>query len=231
MTPKRSSRVTAAEFMEELQKDPSYQARVEEAEQRQQFKWEDYRRAAAPVLEDLERAGIQVERIAELRQRRADYRAALPILLNWLPKVAEASVKEDIIRTLSLPWARPDAADSLIAEFRRTAVPDGGIGWVIGNALEVVADDSVFEDIVEIATDQSYGRSREMVVAALGNMKNPRAGEILIDLLDDGEVAGYAVMGLGKLKAKKAKPKIEPFLKHPQDWVRKEAKKALAKIG
>lgn len=69
-----------------------------------------------------------------------------------------------------------------------------------------------------------------MVVAALGNMKNPKAKEILIELLDEDEVAGYAVMGLGKLKAKDAKVKIEPFLKHPQEWVRKEARKALAKI-
>jgi hypothetical protein len=158
-----------------------------------------------------------------------DYPAAVPILLRWLPKVTERSVKEDIIRTLSVPWARPAAIQPLIAEFRGTT-PDDGIGWVIGNALEVVADDSVFDDIVELANDRSYGRSREMVVAALGNMKSAKAREILIDLLDDDEVAGYAVMGLGKLRATEARPKVERFLKHSEDWVRKEAKKALAKM-
>lgn len=231
MTSKRSGAMTAAEFMEQLKKDPSYQARHQEAEERRQFRLEDYQRAAAPVISDLERVGIRLERIAELRQRRADYPAAVPVLVRWLPEIDEPSVKEDIIRTLSVPWAAPEATRTLLEEFHSRATREDRLGWVIGNALEVIADDSVFEEVVAIATDKHYGRSREMVVAALGNMKNPKAKEILIELLDDEEVAGYAVMGLGKLKAKEAKDKIEPFLKHPQEWVRKEAKKALAKIG
>jgi len=35
---------------------------------------------------------------------------------------------------------------------------------------------------------------------------------------------------LGKLKAEKARPYIERFLDHPKAWVRREAKKALAKL-
>lgn len=49
-------------------------------------------------------------------------------------------------------------------------------------------------------------------------------------LLDDEEVAAYAVMVLGKLKAPEARAGIEGFLDHPEAWVRKEAKKALAKL-
>lgn len=222
--------MTAAEFREQLEKDPAYQARQQEAEERRQFRSEDYQRAAAPVLADLKGDGVRLQRIAELRQRRDDYAAAVPVLLRWLPMVKEASVKEDIIRTLSVPWAAPDAIRPLLEEFRKTATLEDRIGWAIGNALEVIADDSVFDEVVTIATDGSYGRSREMIVAALGNMKDPKAKEILIELLDDDEVAGYAIMGLGKLKAKDARGKIEPFLKYPQEWVRKEAKKALDKI-
>lgn len=230
MTPKRSRRVTAAEFIRELEKDPSYQARVEEAEQRQQFRQEDYGRAAAPVVDELRNVGVEVDRISELRQRRADYPRAVPVLLRWLSQVTESSVKEDIIRTLSVPWAGPDVAAPLIREFHHVASSNSPIAWVIGSALEVVANDAVVDDLIDIATDQSYGRSREMVVAALGNMKDPRAKEILIDLLEDEEVTGYAVMGLGKLKAEEARERIESLLKHPQEWVRKEARKALAKI-
>jgi hypothetical protein len=53
---------------------------------------------------------------------------------------------------------------------------------------------------------------------------------IQLGLLGDEEVAGYALMGLGKLKAPEARPAIEPFVGHPTTWVRKEAKKALSRI-
>jgi len=69
-----------------------------------------------------------------------------------------------------------------------------------------------------------------MLALSLGNMKNQRAEDVLIDLLDDDEVAGHAIIALGKLKSKKAYPAIKRFLIHPKSWVRNEAKKALAKI-
>jgi HEAT repeat protein len=53
---------------------------------------------------------------------------------------------------------------------------------------------------------------------------------VLIDLLDDDEVVGHAIIALGKLKSKKAYPAIERFATHPKAWIRKEAKKALARI-
>jgi HEAT repeat protein len=61
-------------------------------------------------------------------------------------------------------------------------------------------------------------------------MKNRRAEDVLIDLLDDDEVAGHAIIALRKLKSKKAYPAIKRFLTHPKAWVRNEAKKALAKV-
>jgi hypothetical protein len=43
-------------------------------------------------------------------------------------------------------------------------------------------------------------------------------------------MAGHAIIGLRKLKAKGAKSRIEPFLEHDQGWVRKEAKKAVTAL-
>jgi HEAT repeat protein len=119
----------------------------------------------------------------------------------------------------------------LLGEFK-AAPPseEEGLGWAVASALETVADDSVFDEIAALATDRRYGKSRRMLALSLGNMTDPRAVDVLLDLLNDEEVAAHAVMGLGKLKAKKAAPKIEPFLEHPRPWVRREAKKALARI-
>ena len=55
-----------------------------------------------------------------------------------------------------------------------------------------------------------------MVVVALGNMSNPRAVDVLLNLLNDDEVAGYAIIALGKLKEEEFKKSIEPFLDHPK---------------
>jgi HEAT repeat protein len=102
--------------------------------------------------------------------------------------------------------------------------------WAIGNALCIVADDSVFQDVVALARDERHGQAREMVVEALANRRYPQAVDVLCELLADEEVAGHALVALGKLKAACARPQIEPFLNHSEGWVRKEAKRALAKI-
>lgn len=64
----------------------------------------------------------------------------------------------------------------------------------------------------------------------LDKLKDPRAANVLMNLLADEEVVGYAVMALGKLRVKAARSRIEPLLNHPKPWGRKEAKKALAHI-
>lgn len=224
MTKKRRG-ITAGDLL----RDPAFRAKQAAAEKRIADNVKNYDRHAAPLIQDLRDAGFVVEAVGDLRKG-APYPAAVPILIEWLPKIEDRYVKEDVIRTLSVPWARPDAVAPILREFKRLPDEPLGVKWAAGNALEVIADDSVFEEIVDIATDPGYGKAREMVVAALGNMTDPRAVEILMDLLDNEAVAPFAVMGLGKLKAAAAREKIEPFLGHPEATVRREAKRALAKI-
>jgi HEAT repeat protein len=69
-----------------------------------------------------------------------------------------------------------------------------------------------------------------MLALALGNCHDPRAVDVLIALLADEQVVGHAVMALGKLKSKAARSRIQELLKHPTDWIRAEATKALAGI-
>lgn len=191
---------------------------------------EEYREAAAPLLAELAAAGFDVASVTALRRQGAEWRGAIPILLAWLPRVGNADVKEDIVRALSVPFAKPAAAPALVAEFRRADPAQEALRWAIGNALEVVADDSVLDDVVEIVRDRRNGTSREMFAVALGNMRGPRVVDVLIGLLDDPEVAGHAIMGLGKLGARPARGEVERFLDHPKSWIRKAARKAIGKI-
>lgn len=222
--------MTAAELMERLQSDPAHAARSRRREQQRQAAAAGTRAAAAPLIAELRAAGHDVERVSELHERRLDYRDALPVLIRWLPAISDRRLKEAVVRALTVPWARPVAAPVLIREFRDADDATGSYRWAVGNALSVVADDSVLPDIVALATDRRYGKAREMVVLALGNMSDPRAVDALVDLLPDEEVAGHAVMALGKLRAPSARAALEPFLDHPKDWVRQEARKALASL-
>ena len=186
--------------------------------------------ASKPVLDDLSQAGLDVDWIEDLYNKRLDYKKAIPILLRWLTRVENPAVKEAIVRALSVPWARRTEAPVLLVEEFRRSKSDFGLSWAIGNALSVVADDIVLNDIVSLIRDKTYGKAREMLVVALGNMKSPDVKHTLIELLDDEDLAGYAIMALGKLKCKEARSDIERFRTHPKRWVRKEAKKALVRI-
>lgn len=216
--------------MGELERDPEFLARQRQQEEDRRRSVESYRTAARDVLADLAATGFKVEAIGDLRRHGTPYREAIPVLMRWLPRMQEAAVKEDIVRTLSVPWAA-DAAPLLIAEFERAEDATGtGLRWAIGNALEVLANDDIADDLIRLATERRYGRAREMLVVGLGKLKDPRVTDVLLKLLADDEVVGHAVIALGKLRAKTARSHIEPLLSHPKPWVRKEAKKALASI-
>ena len=223
--------ITAGELLDRLERDPLYIARMEEWEEQKERNRREYQEAAAPMLWELAEAGFPVDSLDVFINTAIDYKRVVPILMHWLSRMDDRWVKESIVRSLTTRWARPAAAPLLIDEYRRTQ--DEHLKWAIGNALSVVADDSAFDDLVELVRDKSHGRAREMLAVAIANMKNPSAVDVLIELLDDEEIAGHALSAIRKLgkRAIKARPHIDRFLSHPKAWVRKEAQRAIAKMG
>lgn len=177
-------------------------------------------------------ANLHINSVFDLVNSKARYQDAIPALIKCLGMVSDNWIKEGIVRALTVKEARGKADKALVSEFRSLPTEQEYfcLKWAIGNALSVVATDAVFDELVELVRDKRHGRAREMLAVAIGNMKNPAAADVLIELLGDEEVAGHAIMALGKLKAEKARPYIERFLDHPKAWVRREAKKALAKL-
>ncbi|MEN6570899.1 MAG: HEAT repeat domain-containing protein [Anaerolineaceae bacterium] len=200
-------------------------------EERRQGSIRANKRDAAPVLAELTEAGYMIDAVEYLYINKLNYKSAIPILLKWLPLIDNLAVKEAIVRALTVPWAKPIAAPALLAEYHKLEnESDIGIKWAIANALEVVADDNSYDQIVNFVQDPRNGSSRQMLTLALGNMKNPHAQNVLLALLDDDQVAGHAIIALGKLRSIKAYDAIEKFTNHPRTWVRKEAKRALTRI-
>ncbi|MCP3880624.1 MAG: HEAT repeat domain-containing protein [Sulfitobacter sp.] len=70
-----------------------------------------------------------------------------------------------------------------------------------------------------------------MLMPALARADKARAADVLIGMLDDDDLIGHVIGALGQVGARDARSAIEQFLDHPKPWVRKEAKKVLAKLG
>jgi len=227
--------VTAGELLESLKKDSTYrrmQAQVREVMRRKE---RTGRAEEAPLVGELRRAGVRVRTIWDLVNTTSPYPSAIPVLISHLARPYSIDTKEGIIRALTVKEARGIAAKPLMASFR--AAPskterEKSVKWAIGNALSVVADDSVFKEISALVRDKSHGIARSMLALAFCNMQKHRnqAIQLLLDLLDDKDVRVQAMIALGNLRVKSAQIKIEAFLCDQDSWVRQQAKRALAKI-
>lgn len=189
------------------------------------------------LLRELANVGEPVQSLSDLVNTRRAYPAAVPVLLRWLDTLdardlTKPSREVDMaVRALTVPAARGKAARKLIELFKVVGDPSGtGTRWSIGNALGIVAEEAVSDDLIALAKEQSYGPARQMVVLGLGRFATERVELALIGLLEDDEVAGYAAMALGRIRSQRAVPTISRLLDHPKPWVRKEANKALVKI-
>jgi len=228
---KSAKRLTAAELMASLHKNCEFIARQAAQEQHREELERSLHAAEEPLVQALAAAGIVVSSVWELVNSAQKYPSAIPILIKHLKTPYHPKIREGIARALTVLEAKPIAAQALIEAFQHELdVADSGVKWALANALTVVADDSVLDDLIALVQDKRHGASRTMLTLALGNTKNPRAVDVLLELLQDDEVVEHALTVLGTLRAQQAKQPMQRLLNHPRSGVRKTAKQALAKI-
>ncbi|MBO2462401.1 HEAT repeat domain-containing protein [Actinomadura violacea] len=211
-----------------------------------------------PLVPDLGKMGHQLESVGDLYERvvftlddqgsvvsrrRIDYRAAIPVLVEWLPKVTYYPLADDIVRALSFGFAKKQARPIFLQLFRDPPhVEDPQFPEVasrrrkdlrvaIGQALGQFADPSMANDLIELARNRSYGEARASLVnPGLAKTKDDRVPAILRELLNDPAVAPFAVQGLGRIRFRPARPQIEAALNSPDINVRSQAKRALKRL-
>lgn len=187
--------------------------------------------AMQPILNDLAKIGFNLEDLSEIRHLGKSWQPAIPILLHWLPLVEDRPIKEDIIRSLSVPWTGNRATEYLIQEFRNTAVVDPYYAWTVGNALSIVDVKGYENEILQLCRNQQYGMARQMVVMNLHRLRAfPDAQEVALDLLEQDDVKLHAISALGRMRSKRALFQLEKLLADKQSSIRKEARKAITKI-
>lgn len=188
------------------------------------------------LCQALSGAGIQVCSIYDLVNTSADYDAALPVLVEWLPKTRDDRIKEGIVRALTLKTAGENVALALVSEFENYEADTPSkeaTKWAIGNAICEVAVPSVLRKLIELASDKRHGSARQMLAIAIGKTGNSapnEALEILVGLLEDPDVQGHAVTGLGFLGDERSRLVLEQFRGHEKAWIRNEAKRALSRL-
>jgi hypothetical protein len=188
---------------------------------------------AYQVIEELRALGFPFSSLDDLVNKPVNDRLVIEVLSKHIAKPYPQDVKEWFIRAVSLRAGRGIIGGQLLEEFKNSS--DEDYKWVIGNAIEVVINDELVPSILEMMEGGTIGSGYQMVVLALGKVKKPalrlRTIKLLEKLLANENVRGHAIFSLGKLKAIEVASSIEPFTKHKNSYIAREATKALKKIN
>lgn len=195
------------------------------------------------------KAKLQVELVSELKEKGnsintiwdlVHIKTAYPsgtveVLIRHLGMDYHDTIKEGIVRSLMVKEAWGIAVPSLIREYERTPESKFNFRWIIGCAIGYLMTKEHIDWVITTVLNKSNGGSRSGMLVPLVKIKSEKAEAVLLQLLDEENpdlgVVYQAMEGLGKLKSHLGKEKLKTFLNHPNKEFRKNAQKALLKIG
>ncbi len=197
-----------------------------------------YRKEDQVVVNALARAGVIVTSVQDLVNGRRGYAAAIPVLIELLGRVEYRPVKESVIRALGDATAKGKAEEALIKEFHEALSLNtrgaSNYRWVIANTLEIISSKRLTEPLVELLAIAPGGEnSKGMLALAAAKTKDERFIPLLLGMLDRGECPGHVAIALGKLKSQEAIGRLRKLARSKihTSWERREARKALERIG
>jgi hypothetical protein len=191
---------TAAEIAAELEADPAYRemrARQDAAVAAIEKK---VQQAEAPLVRDLNAAGVGVASVWDLVNTAAPYPAGIPVLLEHMQRDYPPEVREGIARSLAVPEASW-GWDILLSLF--TQEPAGGtrnVKWALACALGGAATDDVLDRLIALVRDKSVGENRMALLSALARSKDPRSRQVLEELRADPQLSREIRILLGSKK-------------------------------
>jgi len=236
MSKKRVTKpISASELMAHLNRDPEFVGRRMQRDEEFEALQKRFIKAERPLVKALNESGAPIKSVWDLVNMKRTYPVAIPVLIEHLTLPYPYPIREGIARALTTKESGDAGYRALVDEFR--SLPESQdpaqhqFKWALGNAASVVANKNNFDEIVDLVRDKRHGATRDMMVLRLPRLEPGKAVPVLIELLADDDVAGFAVTALGKLKAYEARKGIERLLNHQKLWVRKEAAKVLVKLG
>jgi HEAT repeat protein len=198
------------------------------------------RRALEAVLEERGIDPTDLGMFTSLGPTTFDAEAAAPVLVEWLPRMTDRVDKEVIARSLAgTKSANVAAAAALVEEFRQAPSEAETTKWAYANTLATIAGPENADDLVELVRDRRHGITRQMLCDALKRTKDPRAPDVLIELIEDDDVAGHAILALRRYGPKsglphlrRARPELEAVLERETatPFAKRQARAALTRL-
>jgi hypothetical protein len=151
-----------------------------------------------PILVELRGIGWDVDSVWDFLSLKANYSAAIGVLVRHLTLPYSDRIREGIARALAVP--DPEARKAwpiLVAEYRKAPIGRGviAIGDVeefrlgfkdgLAVALSRIATEAVMEELVGLTKDRSHGESRVLLLRALRKSKSAIARLALDELSTD----------------------------------------------
>jgi hypothetical protein len=160
-----------------------------------------------------------------------DYAAATPVLLEWLPRVQTPLARQVVATSLAHRAAKGVATGPLIDLFLAAEDDEEHLKWAIASAIHDAVTPPDFDRVVELAADRRHGTARQMLVFMLWRIKTDRAREVVLDALDDEDVALHAMCALRRMVGnEEARRHIAPLADHPSAQVSRAARETLRRI-
>jgi uncharacterized protein YjgD (DUF1641 family) len=186
------------------------------------------------LISEVNKTGRSIKTIDDLIKMGPEDKDLIPIIFKHIETIDDEVDKGYLIRCLSVKGFS-EISTKLLNEFY-TAKTDN-YRWIIGNAIYLIEDKSIVDELLQIVIQKKYERSRQMIVNGLGRFKTEKVKKVLIDLLDDDDVRGHALYALGTMKDKSLIPIIVPFTefakfsdKTRNTYIKREAKNAIKKL-
>jgi hypothetical protein len=211
---------------------------VDQQRSKHQARVADYEHEAEPVKAALAAAGIDTADFGRFVNRSVpgviepahfDAARAMPVLLEWLPRITSEKLRETVVRHLAIKTKDGLTAEALIEEYRRPG--SANYKWVVGDTLAFVCDKRHFTAITDLAADTSQGLGRQPLVGMLWRIKTPAADETLLNAVADPDTALAAMSALRlRFGNAAARRHIESQLQHPDQRVRGAASQQLRRI-
>ena len=180
------------------------------------------RGAAQPLLMELRVAGFEAFDLGDFARQKLPSSKAAEILVKWLPRIEDPIVRSNIATALTEVKARPVAAQPLLDLFRE--LPNDA--WEkdpVAAAVGTLARDEHFEQVAELIRDPRHGHYRHYLFWAVSYMKDHRAVDLCLALVNDEELGMSALRSLGDLKSRRAHPVLERAANEPTTRGRSDA--------
>lgn len=217
----------ATDFLAELNADPDHVARRRAQEDVRLLRDAEVKTVTQPLLDQLAATGYQAASLEAVVSLYAPLpHPVVALLLEWLPKVKDTAVQEQIVRALGAS-AVPFEGDALVMLFRSTA--SDALRYAIANTMAQAPVQGVGSWALQAVQNADLGTSQQMLALAVAR-HNPAtvANPVLVSLL--GRMPGHAALALAETGGQPELAALEAGYARTNGWERQEIGRAMSVI-